>query len=469
MTAGRRIVLPAAFLALAVVLTATSARAQDREPHRIWQHNLTAEQLKAALARMGGGGENLDPFRNQIMDLMKGMKDQKKLSPQDIAKARELLEKHPELLEMAKRMAKERQVDPGRPGKLTPDDLPKIFQVKPGERFQVPDPKNFVPPKVEPAQPPIRGAPAQPPMGVDPAQPPGKGADPMPGGGQPPQPPRPPAKNKITIDENPFPPPENADPRTKSLEAIAALWERNIGPLSETPEVQRALFDLFGDNGFDFDFKDEHGNSFWDLLKNGDPMNFGDFFDGTGGGNWFGDWEWPRFNWFGGGGSSSSSSSWNWPKWSSSSPSGSSGGWGSGGFGGLGAAWVPFVILLLIILAVVVWFQVKNLQGREAAALVVGGGIGPWPIDPREINTREDVVKAFEYLSVLICGPSAKTWTHSTIADALSDLATTHGETAVMLARLYELARYAPLDEPLTRDELVEARKLVCQLAGVSY
>jgi len=70
---------------------------------------------------------------------------------------------------------------------------------------------------------------------------------------------------------------------------------------------------------------------------------------------------------------------------------------------------------------------------------------------------------------VLICGPSARNWTHSTIAAALTDLATTHEETATMLARLYELARYAPLDEPLTSPELIEARKLVCSLAGVSY
>ena len=47
------------------------------------------------------------------------------------------------------------------------------------------------------------------------------------------------------------------------------------------------------------------------------------------------------------------------------------------------------------------------------------------------------------------------------IADELATLAETHGETAVKLARLYELARYAPLDEPLTRSELLEARHLV--------
>jgi hypothetical protein len=95
------------------------------------------------------------------------------------------------------------------------------------------------------------------------------------------------------------------------------------------------------------------------------------------------------------------------------------------------------------------------------------GGIGAWPIDPRNINTREDIVKAFEYLSVLICGPRAKTWTHSTIAEELIALVATHGETAIKLARLYELARYAPLDEPLTRAEVLEARRLVCDLAGV--
>jgi hypothetical protein len=130
---------------------------------------------------------------------------------------------------------------------------------------------------------------------------------------------------------------------------------------------------------------------------------------------------------------------------------------------------VPFVILAVAIAAVFIILALKNLKEREARVAFATEGLGPWPVDPRAINTREDVVKAFEYLSVLICGPSAKTWTHGTIADALSDLATTHGETAVMLARLYELARYAPLDEPLTHDELIEARKLVCALAGVSY
>jgi len=136
---------------------------------------------------------------------------------------------------------------------------------------------------------------------------------------------------------------------------------------------------------------------------------------------------------------------------------------------GFGGSWFPVVVLGIIVLAIVLWIVLKNLRTATPELAVIPHGLGPWPIDPRRINTREDVVKAFEYLSVLICGESAKTWTHNTIADALAELAVTHGETAVQLARLYELARYAPLDEPLTRDELMEARELVCGLAGVSY
>ena len=229
---------------------------------------------------------------------------------------------------------------------------------------------------------------------------------------------------------------------------------------------------MSGTNGLDLDIQDSQGNSVWDLLKNGDGsgLNFGDFGEG-------GNWKMPQFdfpsfklgNW--GGGSSSSgggsSSSWNWGSSSPRPRPGSSGSGGSGGFGsfGFGGSWFPVIVLGIVVLGILLWVLLKNLRQQTPEVGVLTDGLGPWPIDPRLINTREDVVKAFEYLSVLICGPSAKTWTHNTIADALSDLAATHGETAVMLARLYELARYAPLDEPLTHDELMEARELHLRLA----
>jgi hypothetical protein len=272
------------------------------------------------------------------------------------------------------------------------------------------------------------------------------------------------------------PPDEPTDPRSKSLKAFAAVWERNIGPLDETPEVKRALFDLASSaNGLNLDLLDDKGNSIWDLIRKGDGsgLDFGDLMDGSGG-----NWKLPNMDfpslklgrWFGRTtpGTGSSSSSWSWGTSSPRVRTPSTGGSGFGSFG-FGGSWFPVVVLGIVVLVILLWMVLKNLRTPVPEVAYVAGGVGPWPIDPRRINTREDVVKAFEYLSVLLCGPAAKTWTHNTIADALADLASTHGETAVLLARLYELARYAPLDEPLTHEELMEARELVCGLAGVSY
>jgi hypothetical protein len=498
MTAGRRVLLPAGFLALAFLLAHGTARGQQREgSHELWQQNLTPEQVKTALARLGAGDfGGPDPFREMVRDYV--LKNNPGLANNpELRRAIEKLTGDPEFMRQVKEAAKQRQKDPGRPGQPFPEDFARAAAeaFKNGKAPKLPEGlKGFELPKTEPGG----SAPqARPGPGVgqkgEPPVPPKPGDEPK---TEPPMAPAlpnpgPPAaqnpadeKGNINLDQNPFPPPEEpTDPRSKSLEAFRAIWERNVGPLDETPEVKRALFELIGDNGFDFDLKDGSGNSIWDLLKNGDGTGseFGDILNGTGGGNWsLGNWEMPKLNnWFNwGGGSSvgsgrSSSSGWNlFGSRRPSAPSGPSSGWGwggGGGIGGIGGAWLPFVLLLLAVVAVFVWFQLKNLKAREAAVAFAGGGLGPWPVDPRSINTREDVVKAFEYLSVLICGPSAKNWTHGTIAAALADLAATHEETALMLARLYELARYAPLNEPLTAAELVEARKLVCALAGVSY
>src|SRR5688572_1675248 len=68
MTGGRRVLLSAGFLALAALLGGPAARAQDRS-HQLWQQNLTPEQVKAALARMGAGeAGDLDPFQQMIKD-----------------------------------------------------------------------------------------------------------------------------------------------------------------------------------------------------------------------------------------------------------------------------------------------------------------------------------------------------------------------------------------------------------------
>src|SRR5262249_47471688 len=223
--------------------------------------------------------------------------------------------------------------------------------------------------------------------------PPGKVAPP------PPVPPQPKPKDKLSLDENPFPePPGSSDPRSKSLQAFQSFWEKNIGSLEEMPEVKKALFDLLSGDGFDFDMTDENGNSFWDFLNGSgaDGSSFGDFFSG---GNWdFGGWDFSGLglgDWFSGwgGGSSSGGSSSGGGFHGSGPKSGSSGGGGGFGFGDGSAAWIPFAILGVAILAVFIWIAMKNMRGREATAAYATEGLGPWPVDPRSINTREDVVK----------------------------------------------------------------------------
>jgi hypothetical protein len=477
MSVGRRsLYLPLAFVALAVAITSTAqVRAQERQQqaHRLWQNNLTPEQIKAALARIGqGDGPDLSMLQKLLQDYIQNQPND--FDKQQFEERFKQFTSNKQLMDQLQQMAKQRQKGSGQPFQFTPDELAKL---KLGLNTPPANPDlGTTTPNIKP--PVIGELPFTKKQTGDPV-PPKTDRPPFPQGDprvQPPTTPPDPANPPSLQDQLFRPPDEPTDPRSKSLQAFAAIWERNIGPLDQTPEVRRALFDLMSDsNGLDLDLKDGMGNSVWDLLRNGEGsgMSFDDFMQGSDT-NWkFPQFEFPKFDLSLGGGSSwsggSSSSSWWGGSRSSSSRSrgGSSGsGIGSGGFSG---SWTPLVFLGLIVLAIVLWVLVKRLRETQAELAVVSGGLGPWPIDPRAINTREDVVKAFEYLSVLICGPSAKNWTHGTIAEALTDLAVTHGETAMMLARLYELARYAPLDEPLSRNDLIEARELVCDLAGVSY
>src|SRR5262249_55172786 len=82
---------------------------------------------------------------------------------------------------------------------------------------------------------------------------------------------------------------------------------------------------------------------------------------------------------------------------------------------------------------------------------------GPWPVLPDAVRTREDVVKAFEYLALLRLGRQAGAANHIDIAGQLGtaadDLAGQKRQAAAELARLYEQARYAPDAESLSDTE----------------
>ncbi len=94
-------------------------------------------------------------------------------------------------------------------------------------------------------------------------------------------------------------------------------------------------------------------------------------------------------------------------------------------------------------------------------------GLGPWPINPRVIETRADLVRAFEYLSVLLNGDPARAYSHEAAAAALRIAVPTAADAAGPLADAYALARYTPADRPLAAAEIAAARRHLCRFAGV--
>jgi hypothetical protein len=97
---------------------------------------------------------------------------------------------------------------------------------------------------------------------------------------------------------------------------------------------------------------------------------------------------------------------------------------------------------------------------------------GPWPVSPARLASRQDVVRAFEYLCLLTLGKSARLRHHLELGRQLGQQAAVdpqrRQQAALALTRLYERARYAPADEPLSQAELEEARRELCYLAGVA-
>jgi hypothetical protein len=117
-------------------------------------------------------------------------------------------------------------------------------------------------------------------------------------------------------------------------------------------------------------------------------------------------------------------------------------------------------------------------RARKGSAQPAEWRLGPWPVNPAAVATREEIVQAFEYLSLLRLGRSARTWNHRVIARQLSELP---GKGRVdqprarvvepgvrVLADVYEQARYAPPADDLPPGALAAARTELCLLAGVS-
>jgi len=138
----------------------------------------------------------------------------------------------------------------------------------------------------------------------------------------------------------------------------------------------------------------------------------------------------------------------------------------SGGSGNRGSDVTSYLSLAMLAIAGMIFAFLWLRRGRRNMEFD-GESKHTWPVAPGDVRSREDVVRAFEFLSVTKCGAVAVNWHHLQIAKQIGGEESDWREAAARLARLYEKARYAPLNELFTEVEIAEARARLQQLAGV--
>lgn len=124
----------------------------------------------------------------------------------------------------------------------------------------------------------------------------------------------------------------------------------------------------------------------------------------------------------------------------------------------------PVIILLvLVLLGLTVWIVWQYRRTLAPPAGRKDWQLGPWPFDPNQIRTRGELVRAFDSLAVRLLGPAARHWNHCAVAQHLGT------PPALQLAQIYEQARYAPEEEPLTADHLQQAQQCLLSLLGAAH
>jgi hypothetical protein len=132
-----------------------------------------------------------------------------------------------------------------------------------------------------------------------------------------------------------------------------------------------------------------------------------------------------------------------------------------------GAAW-EFVLwpMLFALVAVIVWKALRLPVPFRARAATEEWRLGPWPVRPEAVSTRDQLVRGFEYLSLLRLGKEAQAWHHHAIAGQLGGSEAEKQRAAASLAEVYEKARYAPEHETIDPAMISAARRDLCLLAG---
>jgi hypothetical protein len=120
--------------------------------------------------------------------------------------------------------------------------------------------------------------------------------------------------------------------------------------------------------------------------------------------------------------------------------------------------------ILLIFLCLLVGWQLLHRRKTKTRA-ETRPNLGPWPVLPEAVATRADLVRAFDYLALWTLGLAVASWNHHAVSRRWSEKSPTCAETAHVLARLYEQARYSPGADILSESERDLARQSLLQIA----
>jgi hypothetical protein len=120
----------------------------------------------------------------------------------------------------------------------------------------------------------------------------------------------------------------------------------------------------------------------------------------------------------------------------------------------IGGDWPQIVLAVLLVVGLVLAMRLWTIRTPVAADRPL------MPL-PAAIATRAELRLAFEALALNRFGAEAKPWNHRRVAERFGG-----GPAIEELARLYEQARYAPDDGPLSTDDRAAATRSVAELAG---
>ena len=125
----------------------------------------------------------------------------------------------------------------------------------------------------------------------------------------------------------------------------------------------------------------------------------------------------------------------------------------------------PVLVLAGVLAAMAIaFFGLRHFKfgGNEAAELQFAGP----PLKPADINSRADVVRAFHEFALRSAQSVQSWWTHRTVQQAILEKAPEYRAAVETLANTYEQARYLPVEQELSAEQLESARSALQQCAG---